>query len=52
MCHANRVRPSLVISREVGLSRVPGGSEDILLDLSVRELLKLWEKETIRPTKI
>ncbi|PIA92954.1 putative acyl-CoA dehydrogenase 6 [Cercospora beticola] len=34
------------ISREVGLSRVPGGSEDVLLDLSVRELLKRWEKLT------
>ncbi|KAF2217426.1 hypothetical protein CERZMDRAFT_92077 [Cercospora zeae-maydis SCOH1-5] len=32
------------ISREVGLSRVPGGSEDILLDLSVRELMKRWER--------
>lgn len=34
-----------VITREVGLTRVPGGSEDILLDLAIRELLKIWERD-------
>ncbi|TPX16294.1 uncharacterized protein E0L32_003943 [Thyridium curvatum] len=34
-----------MISREVYLTRVPGGSEDILLDLAVRQLLKLYKEE-------
>ncbi|EXJ71396.1 uncharacterized protein A1O5_05203 [Cladophialophora psammophila CBS 110553] len=34
-----------VISREVGLTRVPGGSEDILMDLAIRELAKQWERK-------
>ncbi|KAJ3548246.1 hypothetical protein NM208_g1109 [Fusarium decemcellulare] len=34
-----------MISREIYLSRVPGGSEDVLLDLGVRQLLKLYREE-------
>ncbi|KAM5364611.1 hypothetical protein ACJZ2D_011392 [Fusarium nematophilum] len=34
-----------MICREVYLTRVPGGSEDILLDLAVRQLLKHYKEE-------
>lgn len=34
------------VSREVGLTRIPGGSEDILLDFATRQILKLWEKQS------
>ncbi|KAH7141641.1 acyl-CoA dehydrogenase/oxidase [Dactylonectria macrodidyma] len=34
-----------MIAREVYLTRIPGGSEDILLDLAIRQMLKLYEQE-------
>jgi acyl-CoA dehydrogenase len=33
------------IYREVPGARIPGGSEDVLLDLSVRQLVKLYQAE-------
>ena len=32
-----------VIWREVPGARIPGGSEDVLLDLSVRQLVKIYQ---------
>lgn len=37
---------STVIWREVPGARIPGGSEDVLLDLSVRQLVKLYKAKT------
>ncbi|KAI1972584.1 hypothetical protein LOZ53_004376 [Ophidiomyces ophidiicola] len=34
------------ISREVWGARIPGGSEDVLLDLSIRQLVKIYAAET------
>ena len=34
------------IYREVPGARIPGGSEDVLLDLGVRQLVKIYKKET------
>jgi acyl-CoA dehydrogenase len=33
------------IYREVPAARVPGGSEDVMLDLAIRQILKLFEKK-------
>ncbi|KAI1828428.1 putative acyl-CoA dehydrogenase [Xylaria intraflava] len=35
-----------MIYREVPGSRIPGGSEDVLLDLAVRQLVKLYQAKT------
>ncbi|KAI2623690.1 putative acyl-CoA dehydrogenase [Xylaria nigripes] len=35
-----------MIYREVPGARIPGGSEDVLLDLAVRQLVKLYQAET------
>jgi acyl-CoA dehydrogenase len=32
------------IYRDVMGARIPGGSEDVMLDLAVRQLVKLYEK--------
>lgn len=32
------------IYREVPAARVPGGSEDVMLDLAIRQMLKLLEQ--------
>lgn len=34
------------IYREVMGARIPGGSEDVMLDLSVRQLVKIYERKT------
>lgn len=34
------------IYREVPGSRIPGGSEDVMLDLSVRQLIKNYKSKT------
>ena len=36
----------LVIYREVPGVRIPGGSEDVMLDLAVRQLVKLYRAKT------
>jgi acyl-CoA dehydrogenase len=35
-----------VIWREVPGARIPGGSEDVMLDLGVRQLVKLYKAKT------
>lgn len=40
------------ISREVHGARVPGGSEDVLLDLAIRELYKGYRRATETRAKI
>ena len=35
-----------MIYREVPGARIPGGSEDVLLDLGVRQLVKLYQAKT------
>jgi len=35
-----------VIYREVPGARIPGGSEDVMLDLAVRQLVKLYQAKT------
>lgn len=35
-----------MIAREVYLTRIPAGSEDVLFDLGIRQLLKLFEQKT------
>lgn len=35
-----------VLWREVPGARIPGGSEDVLLDLAVRQLVKLYKAQT------
>lgn len=35
-----------VIYREVPGARIPGGSEDVMLDLAVRQLVKLYKSKT------
>ncbi|KAJ4291404.1 hypothetical protein N0V88_005997 [Collariella sp. IMI 366227] len=37
---------ALVLYREVMGTRIPGGSEDVLLDLAVRQLLKIYKVQT------
>lgn len=39
-------QPFLVLWREVPGARIPGGSEDVLLDLAVRQLVKLYRAQT------
>ena len=34
------------IYREVPMARIPGGSEDVMLDLAVRQLVKLYRSQT------
>lgn len=36
----------LVIYREVPGARIPGGSEDVMLDLGVRQLVKNFQAKT------
>ena len=36
----------LVLYREVMGTRIPGGSEDVLLDLAVRQLVKIYKTQT------
>ena len=33
------------IYREVPLARIPGGSEDVMLDLAVRQLVKNYKRQ-------
>lgn len=43
------------ILRDVPGARIPGGSEDVLLDLSVRQLVKIYqaqEKKLAQSSKI
>ncbi|KAJ5129494.1 uncharacterized protein N7515_005533 [Penicillium bovifimosum] len=40
------------ILRDVPGARIPGGSEDVLLDLSVRQLVKLYQAEEKKLSKI
>jgi acyl-CoA dehydrogenase len=35
-----------VLYREVMGTRIPGGSEDVLLDLAVRQLVKIYKMQT------
>ena len=35
-----------MIYREVPGARIPGGSEDVLLDLAVRQLVKVYKEKT------
>ena len=35
-----------VLWREVPGIRIPGGSEDVMLDLAIRQLLKLYQTKT------
>ena len=37
---------SIEIYREIPLARVPGGSEDVMLDLAVRQLVKNYRSKT------
>lgn len=37
---------STVIWREVPGIRIPGGSEDVMLDLAIRQMLKLYQNKT------
>jgi acyl-CoA dehydrogenase len=37
---------ALEIYREVPGTRIPGGSEDVLLDLAVRQLVKNYQAQT------
>lgn len=34
------------IYREVPGARIPGGSEDVMFDLSIRQLVKLYKQQT------
>jgi len=36
-----------VLHREVPGTRIPGGSEDVMLDLAVRQLVKLYKAKTV-----
>jgi acyl-CoA dehydrogenase len=36
---------SIAILRDVPGARIPGGSEDVLLDLSVRQLVKIYQAQ-------
>lgn len=38
---------SAVLWREVPGARIPGGSEDVLLDLAARQLVKLYKAKMI-----
>jgi acyl-CoA dehydrogenase len=38
--------PTTEIYREVPGIRIPGGSEDVLLDLAVRQLVKLYQDQS------
>lgn len=38
----------LVLWREVPGARIPGGSEDVLYDLAVRQLVKLYKAQTAK----
>ncbi|KFY09084.1 hypothetical protein V492_05643 [Pseudogymnoascus sp. VKM F-4246] len=43
------------IYREVNGARIPGGSEDVMLDLAVRQLVKLYKQQTLalgEPSKL
>lgn len=37
------------IYREVMGARIPGGSEDVLLDLAIRQLVKIYQRLTAQP---
>lgn len=37
------------IYREVMGARIPGGSEDVLLDLAIRQLVKIYQRQTAQP---
>ena len=41
-----RVLATTVIYRDVPGSRIPGGSEDVMLDLAVRQLVKLYQAKS------
>ncbi len=41
-----RADDSIGIYREIPLARVPGGSEDVMLDLAVRQLVKNYRSQT------
>lgn len=41
----DHVTDDAAIYREVPGMRIPGGSEDVLLDLSVRQLVKVYKLE-------
>lgn len=45
VCVWNKLTTPLAILRDVPGARIPGGSEDVLLDLSVRQLVKLYQAE-------
>lgn len=45
VCTWNKLTMPLAILRDVPGARIPGGSEDVLLDLSVRQLVKLYQAE-------
>lgn len=40
------------IYREVPGARIPGGSEDVMLDLAVRQLVKNYQRETALLDKV
>lgn len=40
--------PHLVLWREVPGARIPGGSEDVMYDLAVRQLVKLYKAQTAK----
>lgn len=44
----------LAIYRDVPGARIPGGSEDVLLDLSVRQLVKIYrtQEKLLKPSKL
>lgn len=44
LCEADRI--SIGIYREVPGARIPGGSEDVMLDLAVRQLVKNYKNQT------
>lgn len=45
VCVWNKLTAPIAILRDVPGARIPGGSEDVLLDLSVRQLVKLYQAE-------
>jgi len=46
LCREQTTNSVAVLYREVPATRVPGGSEDVMLDLAIRQLAKLYQAKT------
>ena len=45
-CSSNTYSVAIGLYREVPGARIPGGSEDVMLDLAVRQLVKNYTNQT------